>query len=161
MSAALENSPPLLRLMRENDLARVSMIEQRSYDFPWSVGVFADCLRVGYCCWTIGNEHEMAGYGIMSVVAQECHILNICVDPNFRRQGFAGLLLQQLLESADAHGATMAYLEVRPSNFAALDLYIEKGFAQIGQRPDYYPAQVGREDALVLSKEITAMTPPK
>lgn len=155
MSAAIDNPPPGLRPMREHDLARVSMIEQRSYDFPWSVGVFADCLRVGYCCWTIANEDEMAGYGIMSVAAEECHILNICVDPNFRRRGYAGLLLQQLLESARAHGANTAYLEVRPSNLAALDLYSENGFIKIAQRPGYYPAQVGREDAFVLSKEIS------
>ena len=128
MSAALENSPPLLRLMREHDLARVSMIEQRSYDFPWSVGVFADCLRVGYCCWTIGNEHEMAGYGIMSVVAQECHILNICVDPNFRRQGFAGLLLQQLLESLIPIFLQMLRGQVDPLP----SLEYEANFGQIG-----------------------------
>ena len=160
MSAAIENSTPALRPMREHDLARVSMIEQRSYDFPWSVSVFADCLRVGYCCWIIASEHEMAGYGIMSVAAEECHILNICVDRTFRRRGFAGLLLDQLLESAISHGAKMAYLEVRPSNLAALDLYTGNGFTQMGQRPGYYPAQVGREDAFVLSKEVAVVEPP-
>ncbi|MFT4581910.1 MAG: ribosomal-protein-alanine N-acetyltransferase [Gammaproteobacteria bacterium] len=154
MSSAVDLPAPFLRPMREHDLARVSIIEQRAYGFPWSIGVFADCLRVGYCCWTIWAENDLAGYGIMSVAAQECHILNVCVDPMHRRRGNAAKLLDQLLESAGTHEARTAYLEVRPSNLGAIDLYTKNGFSQIGRRPAYYPAIDGREDALVLSKEI-------
>lgn len=141
--------------MREHDIPGVYAIERRSYDFPWSAGVFSDCLRVGYCCWTIADSATLAGYGIMTVAAQECHILNVCVDPEYRRRGYASSLLDQLLESAAAHGAKTAYLEVRPSNRAALDLYIGSGFRRIGERPAYYPARDGREDALVLSKPMS------
>jgi [ribosomal protein S18]-alanine N-acetyltransferase len=132
----------------------VVAIERRSYDFPWSVGVFSDCLCVGYCCWTLVAGKDLAGYGIMTVAARECHILNICVDPAYRRQGYAGALLGRLLESAVAHRAKIAYLEVRPSNRGALGLYLGAGFSRVGQRPRYYPAPDGREDALVLSKTI-------
>lgn len=155
MSAVLEDPCASLRPMREHDIASVFAIERRSYDFPWSVGVFTDCLRVGYCCWTIVENTELAGYGIMTVAAQECHILNICVDPNYRRRSYATALLDQLLESAASHGATTAYLEVRPSNIAAIDLYLGAGFSRIGERPNYYPAIDGREDALVLSKPVS------
>ena len=154
MSATIEKAAYALRPMREHDIPRVSAIECRSYDFPWSVGVFADCLRAGYCCWTVVEADELAGYGIMTVTAQECHILNVCIDPRFRRRGYAGLLINQLLESAAAHGAKKAYLEVRPSNRAALDLYLGNGFSRIGERSGYYPARDGREDAFVLSKAI-------
>ena len=159
MSAVVEDAVPILRPMREHDIPRVFAIESRSYDFPWSVGVFADCLRVGYCCWTTVEGRELAGYGIMTVAAQECHILNICVDPGYRRRGHANGLLEQLLDSAIRHGAKAAYLEVRPSNRAALDLYLGAGFSRIAERPAYYPARDGREDALVLSKQIRG-TPP-
>ncbi len=154
MSAVAANPVPTLRPMREHDLARVHAIERRSYDFPWSLGVFSDCLRVGYCCWVVVAKSDIAGYGIMTIAAQECHILNICVDPDYRRRGYAGALLKQLLASADVHGAKTAYLEVRPSNFGAIDLYLRSGFMRIGERPDYYPARGGRENALVLSRAI-------
>jgi ribosomal-protein-alanine N-acetyltransferase len=64
-------------------------------------------------------------------------------------------LLDQLLDSALRHGAKTAYLEVRPSNGAALDLYLNAGFSRIAERSGYYPARDGREDALVLSKSIS------
>lgn len=154
MSAAVESQRPTLRPLREHDLAKVHGIEQRSYDFPWSYAVFSDCLRVGYSCWVVIDKVELAGYGIMTIAAQECHILNICVDPEYRRRGYASDLLQQLLSSADVHGAKTAYLEVRPSNVGALDLYLREGFTKIGERPDYYPALNGRENALVLNRGI-------
>jgi len=141
--------------MREHDIPSVVAIERRSYDFPWSVGVFTDCLRVGYCCWTIAEDTVLAGYGIMTVAAQECHILNICIDSDFRKRGYATALLDQLLESALTHCARTAYLEVRPSNLAAVELYQGAGFSRIGERPNYYPARQGREDALVLSKLVS------
>ena len=62
MSAVLKDPRASLRPMREHDLAKVFAIERRSYDFPWSVGVFTDCLRVGYCCWTILADTDLAGY---------------------------------------------------------------------------------------------------
>ncbi len=154
MSARVEDPLVVLRPMREHDIPSVVAIERRCYDFPWSVAVFSDCLCVGYCCWTIFQSSDMAGYGIMTVAAQECHILNICVDLEFRRQGYAGTLLDRLLESAASNCAKTAYLEVRPSNRAALKLYIGAGFTQKSARPRYYPAQNGREDALVLRKQI-------
>ena len=142
--------------MREHDIQHVFAIERRSYDFPWSIRVFSDCLHLGYCCWTIFEDQDLIGYGIMTVAAQECHILNLCIDPNCRRRGYAGALLDQLLNSAAARGAKTAYLEVRPSNNAALDLYLGEGFSRVGERLAYYPAGEGREDAVVLSKSISA-----
>ena len=146
MSAVAESPWPVLRPLREHDLNRVHEIECRAYDFPWSLGVFSDCLRVGYCCWAVVDQPDLAGYGIMTIAAQECHILNVCVDPDYRRQ--------KLIDSARARGANTAFLEVRPSNGAAIDLYLRAGFTRIGERTDYYPALDGRENALVLHKTL-------
>ena len=154
MSAVAESPQPVLRPLREHDLKRVHEIECRSYDFPWSLGVFSDCLRVGYCCWAVVDDRDLAGYGIMTIAAQECHILNVCVDPDYRRRGYAAALLQKLVDSARVRGAKTAFLEVRPSNGAALDLYLGAGFSRIGERTDYYPALDGRENALVLYKTL-------
>ena len=155
MSAVLEDTSSTVRPMREHDLARVHAREQRAYQFPWSVGVFTDCLRVGYSCWIISNEESIVGYGIMSIAVQESHILNICIDPSWHRHGFATTLLKHMLSTAREYEAAVAYLEVRPSNQGAILLYEREGFANVGVRTDYYPALEGREDAFVMSKALS------
>ena len=154
MSAVLQDHEPEIRPMREHDLARIHTIEQRAYSFPWSVSVFTDCLRVGYSCWVIAQNDVTVGYGIMSVAVQESHILNLCIDPSHHRNGFANYLLEHMLRTAADYDATIAYLEVRPSNTAAICLYENAGFCQVGVRSNYYPAAEGREDAYVMSKQL-------
>ncbi len=154
MSAILKSPVPELRPMREHDLATIAAIEARAYEFPWTLGIFGDCLRSGYCCWSLALEESIIGYGIMTVALDEAHILNLCVDPPHHRLGYAQTLLDQLLDLAVRHHATMVFLEVRPSNVAARNLYTRNGFEQLAVRRGYYPARVGREDALVLSKNF-------
>ena len=154
MSAVLEPDDCSLRLMQESDIPNVLTIEQSAYDFPWSATIFSDCLRVGYCCWVLDSGTSLAGYGIMSVAAEESHILNVCIDQTVRRRGFARTMLSHLLTTAESHGARVAYLEVRPSNDGAIDLYRSFGFRHVGTRRGYYPAREGREDAHVLSKAL-------
>jgi len=139
-----------LRPMTEADLAAVMHIESRSYDFPWTEGIFRDCLRVGYYCRILLDGDEPACYGIMSIGAGEAHILNLCVKPECRAQGIGRYMLTHLLNYAREQGAGVAVLEVRQSNTPALALYEKMGFHSIGVRKDYYPAFSGREDARVL-----------
>jgi ribosomal-protein-alanine N-acetyltransferase len=138
--------------MTHDDIAQVSDIERRSYDFPWSHGVFRDCLFAGYECVVIERDRLVCGYGILSVAAGEAHILNLCVDPNFRKHGFGERILNEILVRASRAEVREIFLEVRPSNEAALALYRKKGFHHIAERPAYYQAKGGREDAAVLSK---------
>ncbi len=154
MSAVVTEQAPLLRPMREHDLVHVLEVEQRAYEFPWTLGIFGDCLRAGYCCWSLVVGETVLGYAIMVVTLDEAHILNICIDPGFHRRGHAQRLLDHLLALAVRHGASMVFLEVRPTNVAARHLYTRNGFSQIALRRGYYPARVGREDALVLSKNF-------
>ncbi len=143
------------RAMRRADLRAVMSIERRSYSFPWSEGVFRDCLRIGYQCrLAIDADERVLGYGLLSNAVDEAHILNLCVDPDYRRQGVARYLLQHLLDLASRAGMRTMLLEVRPSNIAALDLYASLAFHQVGLRKNYYPAVGGREDAMVLARRI-------
>ena len=137
--------------MVSSDLAQVSDIERRSYEFPWSHGVFRDCLLAGYICLVLERGDQIAGYCILSVAAGEAHILNLCVDPNCRKLGYGNQLLEEILKRADSAEVKEVFLEVRPSNAGALALYRKKGFRQIAERPAYYQAHDGREDAAVLS----------
>lgn len=155
MIRALHEAEVGLRDMRPDDLAEVSAIERRSYEFPWSHGVFRDCLLAGYQCVVLEREGAVAGYAILSVAAGEAHILNICVAPAYRSMGYGERLLDDVLLKARTAAVREIFLEVRPSNTNALALYRKKGFHKIAKRPAYYQAADGREDADVLVKKLT------
>lgn len=142
------------RSMRVEDVLEVIDIEASSYDFPWSEKIFLDCIEAGYLCNVAHVGEILAAYGIMSFGAGEAHLLNLCVDAGYRRQGFGNLLIINLLERVKIHNVSSVYLEVRPSNLAAIDLYSQMGFSKVGERLKYYPALNGREDAYVLNLTI-------
>ena len=100
----LASVPEVIRPMRDGDVPDVVAIERSSYEFPWSEGIFRDCLRVGYTCRVASLGRQLAGYGVMSVDAGEAHILNLCVAGTFRCQGVGSRLLTLLLERAATAG---------------------------------------------------------
>lgn len=151
MSAVLKGAPLEIRPMRDADLVTVLEIEREAYAFPWSEGIFRDCLRAGYCCWVVEQQGMLCGYGIMQVGGGESHVLNLCVRASGRGQGMGRALLGRLLEVAREHHADTALLEVRPTNRVALRLYEAMGFNEVGVRRGYYPGRDGREDALILA----------
>lgn len=148
-----------LRPMAEEDLARVSAVERESYSCPWSEGIFRDCLRVGYVCRVVEIGFDLVGYGVMSTGAGEAHILNLCVRETMRGRGIGRTLLRQLLDLAVEAGVEDAFLEVRPSNLAAIRLYQSLGFVPVGVRRGYYQAAGGREDATVLRLDLQQLRP--
>ena len=150
----LEFASVEIRPMHELDVPAIVVIERAAYQFPWSEGIFRDCLRVGYVCRVIDVGGDMAGYAIMSTGAGEAHILNVCVADEYRGRGLARRVLAYLLERARAAGMHEAFLEVRPSNTTAARLYHSMGFEQVGVRRGYYQATVGREDAAVLRRVL-------
>ena len=139
-----------LRAMREDDLSSVAAAERDSYAFPWSEGVFRDCLRAGYICRGAEIDHRLVGYGILSVGAGEAHILNVCVRAEYRCRGLGRRLVTAMFDLGRAYGASDLFLEVRPSNATAIRLYQSLGLAQVGLRRGYYQAADGREDAIVM-----------
>src|SRR5438270_3270066 len=106
----LKASPEVvIRPMRAGDVADVVAIERAAYQFPWSEGIFRDCLRVGYVCRVVLIGSEVAGYGVMSLGAGEAHILNLCIAEAYRGCGAGRALLRCLLESAASAGAGEAF----------------------------------------------------
>jgi [ribosomal protein S18]-alanine N-acetyltransferase len=155
VSAVNASTPEvMIRDMEPDDVPMVSQVESNSYDFPWSEGIFRDCLRAGYYCCVAEIDHIVIGHGIMSTGAGEAHVLNLCVAEDYRYRGIGSLLLEHLLEFAGALGVGDVFLEVRPSNTVAIRLYQSRGFGQIGVRRGYYQAVGGREDAVVLRKVL-------
>lgn len=142
------------RPMQKPDLRQVVRIEGRGYNYPWSRGIFNDCIRAGYHCRVLQLEQRIAAYGILMIGAGEAHILNICVAPDQQGQGLARRMLRHLLNLAAEDQVETVFLEVRPSNMIALHVYRSEGFCEVGTRPNYYPAKKGREDALVMAKTL-------
>jgi ribosomal-protein-alanine N-acetyltransferase len=136
--------------MREDDLDEVVAIEKAIYEYPWTRGNFADSLHAGYTCrtWRIGPD--LVGYFVLMTGAGEAHLLNLSVAAAWQRQGHGSTLLREAALAAKQGAATL-FLEVRPSNRAAQELYKRFGFKKVAVRRDYYPANGGREDALVLT----------
>jgi len=154
MSAVFEIAHRL-RPMTEADLPRIHRIELASYEYPWSLGNFADSLRAGYSMWVREAEGEIIGYYALMAAAGEAHLLNLTIAPMWRRHGLGRDLLEHCLARACDHRATSLFLEVRTSNAAAIALYHSSGFVELAVRRGYYPARDGREDALIMKKDLT------
>ncbi|MCC5873908.1 MAG: ribosomal protein S18-alanine N-acetyltransferase [Gammaproteobacteria bacterium] len=143
-----------IRPMLMADLAAVTRNETRAYAFPWSPGIFADCLAAEHECWVLQDDEELIGHGILSAAAGEAHLLNLCVARDRQGRGLGRLLLEWMVERARSRRATVIFLEVRPSNRAACQLYDSMGFCDVGRRPGYYPDARGSEDARVMAMEL-------
>ena len=143
-----------VRTMDPADVDEVIRIEQASYEFPWSEGIFKDCLKAGYCCLVVCLDETIVGYGIMMQGVDEAHLLNLCLSEIARGHGYARQMLTHLCSIAREKDAREIYLEVRPSNVVAVGLYTRLGFNEVGRRPNYYDTETGREDALILVKTL-------
>ncbi len=145
-----------LSFMIPADVPEVIQIETAVQSHPWSPGIFQDCIRVGYTCWVCReNNTTIVGYLIQSIAAEEMHILNVCIHPDWQRMNLGTLLVQQAEEAGKKKNANISYLEVRPGNTPAIRLYQKLGYKKIGIRKNYYPTDSGREDAIVMSKTFT------
>ncbi len=141
------------RLMTEDDLVPVLGIEVQNYSHPWSKTIFSDCLHTGYDCRVYESAHEILAYSVMSAAAGEAHLLNLSVHPQQQGRGLGRFVLRQVIQQAQKRADTL-FLEVRLSNHVARQLYESEGFNEIGQRFNYYPADHGREDALVFARPL-------
>ncbi|MFN4263777.1 MAG: ribosomal protein S18-alanine N-acetyltransferase [Thioalkalivibrionaceae bacterium] len=143
-----------LRAMQLVDIEALMPTEEAAYLFPWTRGIFCDCLRVGYDGWVVEDPNgALIGHAMLSYGADEGHLLNLTVAPFAQGRGVGRWMLRRLLSSAAERGAKRLFLEVRPSNHAALVLYASEGFERIGVRPRYYPAIDDREDAWVYVRD--------
>lgn len=160
MSAVLKPPEPMFRPMQEFDLDQVMEIECQGHAFPWSRGIFIDCIRIGYTCRIIEAGPDLKAFAIMSLGAGESHLLNLCVRSTSQGEGLGSMLLLHMLTFAASRDASVMFLEVRPSNERAIRLYENNGFRRVGQRRNYYPAAIGREDALVMSRALVQLGDP-
>ncbi len=152
----MSNPELWFRRMTLEDVERVMKVENEVYEFPWTDRIFSDCIRVGYSCWLALQRQNLVGHSVISVTADESHMLNLSISSEYQRRGFGRSFIEFLIKEAQAKHAKTMLLEVRASNTAAINCYTAAGFNEIGSRKHYYPARKGREDALLFARHITA-----
>jgi ribosomal-protein-alanine acetyltransferase len=140
--------------MTAADIDAVLVIEKRVQDFPWTRGNFCDALAAGYDGWLAREAGAVIGFAVLMRAVDEIHLLVIGIAPECQRTGRGRALLDFVSGQAREAGMTRMLLEVRPSNAIAIAFYKSAGFAEIGRRRGYYPASTGREDAIVMAKNL-------
>ena len=144
----------ILRDMTADDLDAVSLIEQQIHAHPWTRGNFSDALSSGYVCKLAELDSRLIGYAVLMPGVDEAELLDIGIAALHQRRGYGRAVLAAMLVTAVGLGKQRVVLEVRASNASAIALYRAQGFVQIGLRRDYYPAQNGREDAILMGREL-------
>lgn len=132
------------------DLAAVAEIERASFPDPWSLAAFR--VHLDDVFLVAEAAPGITGYAVAWCLGPEAEILNVAVAPAGRRQGTGRILLQTLLAAIVRTGVRRVFLEVRVSNAAAIALYGNAGFREVGRRPGYYDHP--REDALILARDV-------
>ena len=143
-----------LRRLQMRDLNAIERIERASYPTPWSRSMFAGELSKpsSICLGAFdADRDELVGYLIISRYVDAWHVMNLAVEPEYRRRGIATLLLERLFELTSGRGRRGYTLEVRVSNTGAIKLYDRLGFRPRGVRRGYYTDN--REDALIMWRD--------
>jgi ribosomal-protein-alanine N-acetyltransferase len=139
-------------IMNESHVAQVAELEKICFSAPWSENSIRYELTNPLSLWLVAMEADaLAGYVGSQSVIDEADMMNIAVDPKFRRRGVACALVEALVVGLKERNIHSLTLEVRASNEPAKALYDRLGFTQVGRRPNYY--RNPKEDALILRKE--------
>ncbi len=139
-------------IMTQTHVKQVAQLEAACFSMPWSESAIAGELTNPLSLWLVAVVDDcVVGYVGSQSVMGEGDMMNLAVDPQFRRQGIAGQLVDELICRLSENNVISLTLEVRISNDAAIGLYSAKGFTEVGRRPNYYVYP--KEDALILRKE--------
>ncbi len=145
-------------VMQAVDLDAVIQIESTIYSHPWTRGNFNDSLTAGHQAWVVRLKGEIIAYSVMMLVLDEAHLFNLSVAKPYQQKGLGRELLAYMIDQATALGARQMYLEVRSSNVAAITLYEKMGFVENSRRKGYYPAEGGREDAVLMGLAMAELS---
>ena len=138
--------------MKKDHVSQIARLEAQCFSDPWSEKSIASELENPLSLWLVAEENDQVfGYVGSQTVLDESDMMNVAVDPRFRRQGIARALIETLIAELSKMGSRCLRLEVRVSNENARALYARMGFQQLGLRKNYYHNP--KEDALILGKE--------
>ena len=144
-----------IRIMTLQDLDAVYDIELATNSFPWAKSTIEQSIASTKLSVLLEYDDVAVGYAVVSYVVGEAELLNICIHPEMQGKGLGGYLLEYIIEQATDSGNHDLYLEVRAGNKAAIHLYEKMGFNEVGCRANYYPAENGREDAILMALPLS------
>jgi len=142
-----------LRPMVVADVDAVHGLECSVFPHPWSHGNFIDSLSSGYDAWVLvdADGSSLVAYFLLMYAVDEAHLLDVAVAAGRQGAGIGRRLLDRIAARSRDKGMASIFLEVRPSNGRALQVYRRYGYSEIGRRKGYYPAHEGtREDAIIM-----------
>ena len=140
--------------MNENHIHPIAELEKVCFSDPWSVNAMAYELKNPLSTWFVAVDGDtVAGYVGSQTVLGEADMMNLAVNPQYRRRGIGQALVEKLIDDLRSKDAYCLTLEVRVSNDSAIALYEKMGFVVVGRRPNYYHQP--KEDALIMRKEWT------
>ena len=144
---------PVIRLMEKEDIDILTSLEMEIFSDPWPAEAFIDGLvDADHVFLVVEIERQVAGYGSYYIEMGEGRLTNIAITPEFRRKSVAKKLLEHILGVVKKARCKYIFLDVRPTNEAAISLYSSYGFYEAYRRPEYYSDPT--EDALVMVKNL-------
>ena len=139
--------------MNESHVSQIAELEKLCFSDAWSENSIRSELSNKLSLWLVAVDGDrVAGYIGSQTVLGWADMMNLCVSPDYRRQGIGEQLTMELERQLREEKVECLTLEVRVSNAPAITLYEKLGFQQVGKRPRYY--EKPREDALILRKEF-------
>ena len=143
-----------IHMFVEEDLTEIVKIENRCHLTPWTSKNFIDSYCAKNLFKVLKNENDIIGYYIALFALDECELLNITITSELQQNGFGELMLKDLFNECRKANIVNIFLEVRRSNFSAIQLYKKIGFNEIGVRNNYYQNKDGKEDAILMGMAI-------
>ena len=149
-------SKVVISKMCMDDLEGVYEVEKTAFPIPWPISSFEQELKNMLATYLVAKiDDRIVGYIGMWFVMDECHITNVAVHSEFRRQNIASILIEKMFKLCKEHGTNYIELEVRENNIPAQKLYKKFGFTEICLRKDYYKNPDNtRENAIMMSIEL-------
>jgi len=139
----------VVRKMTLQDVSRVYQISYECFSEPWTLESIEKEVNNPVAEYLVAEGDEgVIGYAGLWHILDEGEIINIAVDPKWRRNRVGQQLLNGLIEKAKTYDLEVIHLEVRESNFEACTLYKKHGFYEIAKRKNYYHKPT--EDAIIM-----------
>ena len=147
------------RAMTPADFEAVADLTHRADPFGWTLRNFSDAHASGNTLTVLTVDGVTTGIAVVMHVLDESELLEIAVQPAMQGRGYGKALLAQAIALARRNGAVRMFLEVRESNARARKMYTSFGFEETGRRKNYYPTENGREDAILMTAQLSRSVP--
>ncbi len=151
----------LVTITKENFqpfLQKILEIEELSFPSPWSVHALKSEIENPIShFWALIEGKLLSGYICFWMFDREIQLISVAIHPHDRGKGLGHYLLKEMIETGISKGMQQIWLEVRPSNLAAKELYERLGFEEAYRRPRYYPDT--HEDAIVMGLNLSKQDP--